>query len=98
MSDETGSCFFRLSTDKRRNTPIVQRPNFFHKNGRASVQQSIHSVPLGDEDFKHHPLATWKFSLLEKTSLELPLLETCASETAKQPLYCQPLRNRVGFM
>lgn len=36
----------------------------------------FHSVPLGDEDFKHHSLATWRFSLLEKKTLELPLLES----------------------
>ena len=88
MPNALGSCFFWLTTDKRRDTPLQQRPNFFHKNDHASVQQSFHGEPSGDEDLKHHPLQPgdsvyWKRPLQKNShwrdTNQILLTNTCAA-------------------
>ena len=61
----------------------------FTKNNHNLVEQSFHSVPLGDKHLKHHNLQPGNFIYWKKnppeglysTSLERPL-----SSTANQPL------------
>ena len=54
------------------------------KNNHVLVEQSFHSVLVGDDDLKHH-LATWILHLLEKNTSRRTLFNL----TGKAPIrYC----------